>query len=111
MSSSLDGSLDDPGSEKVIPLVNVAGLAERVRHCPNMAMAYSSRGIRASIAVKMAICLFNYRKTGHVYAILTMLLTGRMWPVMDPDIAASLPDPTTIEVRCQGSLYGVLGSE
>ena len=55
--SRLDGSLDDPGFEKVNPLVNVAGLAERVRHCPNVAMAYSTRDIRASIAVKMAIYL------------------------------------------------------
>ena len=92
----LNRSLDDPGMGKANPLVNVAGLAERVRHCPNMAMAYSTRGVRASTAVKMAVCLFNYRKTGHVHAVLTMLLAGRMWPFMDPHITACLPDPNTI---------------
>ena len=93
-SSGLKRSLNDPG--KVNPSMNVAGLAERVRHCPNMAMAYSARGVRTSIAVKMAVCLFNYRKTGHVHAVLTMLLAGRIWPFMDPDIAACLPDINTI---------------
>ena len=45
-----------------------------------MGMAYSTRGINASVAVKMALCLFNYRKTGHVHVILTMFLPAAHGP-------------------------------
>ena len=77
-------------------MANVAGMVERIRYCPNMAMAYSTRGINASMAVKMVVCLFNYRKTGHVHAIFTMFLAGRTWPFISPDLAAYLPNQTTI---------------
>ena len=95
-STSFKRSLDDPGFETVNSMANVAGMVERIRYCPNMATAYSTRGISASMAVNMAVCLFNYRKTGHVHAILTMFLAGRTWPFMSPDLAAYLPNPTTI---------------
>ena len=69
---------------------------EQTRSCPNMTDAHKNRGIRASTAVKMALCLFNWLQTGKAYAIFTVFTGGQTWPFIHQDIAAHLPSPYRI---------------
>lgn len=73
-----------------------AGVLEQTLHCPNLKKTRFSQDLSPAIITKMAISLFNSCMTGQPYAILMMLMAGRVWPFMSSSIAEHLPSPYDI---------------
>ncbi|KAL8676110.1 MAG: hypothetical protein Q9186_007338 [Xanthomendoza sp. 1 TL-2023] len=56
----------------------------------------SEHSIPAPAIFLAAIAIFNTTQTGQSHAILSILLAGRAWPFVSPDIAHKLPNPLNI---------------
>lgn len=65
----------------------------RVPAIPTIASHY---GIAAPVLVRTAIALFNTIQTGQTHAIFGMVMAGRAWPFLSPEIANALPNPLNI---------------
>ena len=83
---------DDPGSEISPPLQQGAGILLRTVHCPNMTKPRFLQALSPVILAKMTIILLNSHLTKQPYAILTVLMAGRTWPFMRPDLLQHLPN-------------------
>lgn len=66
-------------------------------HLPNLA---SDRGISAVSVLKAAIALFNMKRTGTSTALYASVQSGRRWPFLLPQIAASMPDILDVAGAC-----------
>ena len=84
-------SRNDPSLGDCLLSGNRAGVLEQTLHCPNLLKARGSQNLRPAIVAKMAISLFNTWMTGQPYAVLLMLMAGRVWPFMSSSIAEHLP--------------------
>lgn len=85
-----------------------AGILEQTLHCPNLTKTRFSQDLRPAIIAKMAISLFNSCMTGQPYAILTMLMAGRIWPFMSSSISEHLPSPYDIAGPTLASVADVI---
>ncbi|KAL8847945.1 MAG: hypothetical protein Q9221_007010 [Calogaya cf. arnoldii] len=77
-------------------------------HLANLRNISSEHNIPAQTLLLTAISLFNTIQTGHSYAILTILLAGRTWPFLFPEIANNLPNPLNIAGPTFTSVTSVL---
>ena len=72
---------------------SINGISKEFRDIPVFNRSQSSP---PSIIVKAAVAIFNTRKTGSNYAILSILLAARRWPFLEKGLTDLLPSPFNI---------------
>lgn len=75
---------------------SINGTSREFRNIPVFNRSQSFPSIPPCIIVKAAIAIFNTRKTGSNFAILSMLLAARRWPFLEKGLADLLPSPLDI---------------
>ena len=75
---------------------SINGISREFRNIPIFNRSQSYLSIPPSIIVKAAIAIFNTRKTGSNFAILSILLAARRWPFLEKGLADLLPSPLNI---------------
>ena len=75
---------------------------------PAMPTIASHHGISAPVLVRTAIALFNTLRTGQSHAVFAMLMAGRAWPFLSPDITNALPNPLDIAGPTFSSVTSIL---
>ena len=110
-SAAQSTAANDDSSETCLPRKEGAGIMLRTVHCPNMTKSRSSQALSPVIIAKMTIILLNSHLTKQPYAILIILMAGRAWPFMSPDLEQHLPNAFDIAGPTLTSVTDVVSIE
>lgn len=97
----------DSKAPQVSMSVRLGSLTHYLR-VPAIPTIASHHGISTPVLVRTAIALFNTLQTGQSHAIFSMVMGGRAWPFLSPEIANALPSPLNITGPTVSSVTSVL---
>ena len=83
----------------------------RLRQIPMMPKFGAQYGIRQAVIVKAAIAIVNCMATETRAAMLSQLLSGRLWPFVSGEMASKLPDPYKIAGPTMASAIDIVRIE
>ena len=106
-SATSDRSTVQSGTSQ-IPISTQEGRLTHHLRVPEIPNLTSHHAISASVLVRTAIALFNTLQTGQSHAVFAMLMAGRAWPFLSPEIANALPNPLNVPGPTLSSVTSVL---